>query len=124
MTWTREHDRTLAEKCERLKVRRWDELPIAQRDYDYCPDELFIGASTHDRLPHYNTDPAAEKRAAEAWRLQETGRHYKTASPKIYTLGKRTITNPASAACLQNEFYVKGTGKHLYEALYEAVRDE
>lgn len=120
MTWTREHDRILAERIEGLKVRRWDELPIAQQHYDYCPEELFIGDSIHDKMAHYNLDPAACLRAAEAWRLQKPGRSYEFRSAVDDSFGYR----PASAACFSGPAQIAGTGEHLHEALYEAVKDE
>ena len=115
MTWTREHDRILAEKCEGFKVRRWDELPIAQQHYDYCPDNLFIGESIHSRLANYNTDIAACIRAAEGWRLQKPDREYRTRS--------KHNDEPALAQLFEQGIYVTSQrGDHaLAECLYEAV---
>ena len=121
MTWTREHDRILAEKCEGFKVRRWDELPIAQQHYDYCPDELFIGESIHDRLPHYLTDIAACIRAAEGWVMQNDGRYYLLMSD---CYSNKKIWRPRSAELhdrISREVWKATT---LHEALYEAVTHE
>ncbi len=124
MTWNRECDRILAEKCERLTVEAYI-VPAGFTEY---------GVRLHDRplrhsreldrfesIPHYNTDIAACIRAAEGWRLQKPGRSYNTSSAKTYTIGKQTVNNPAHSACLEDSLYIAGCGEHLHEALYEAV---
>jgi len=55
MTWTRAHDAWLARECEGLDV--W----VNAGDGAICEYQ-------DDSIPHYNTDPAACIRAAEAWK--------------------------------------------------------
>jgi len=66
MTWTREHDRILAEKCE-----GWTHVEggsqTAMRD----------GACVFRFLPSYHQDLVAVVRAAEAWRKQRDGRYWR-----------------------------------------------
>lgn len=108
--WTREHDRILAEKCEnrRTTIIYPDGVVIVNDDGTFSP------------MDAYNTDPAAEKRAAEAWRLQKPGRSYEIRSAVNDWFGCR----PASTACFSRPAQIAGTGEHLHEAIYEAVKDE
>ena len=65
MTWTREHDRILAARCENLRIMDPTHVEHRERGGE---------AGWHDRVPldHYDTDIAACIRAAEAWRKQDS----------------------------------------------------
>ncbi len=124
MTWTRECDRILAERCEGRTVYQgnanWPEGGFAGMDSNPC--DLYWVRSEPDGIgqcpvavPHYNTDIAAEKRAAEAWRVQKPRRSY-----VIYS---QTGGHPPVVFLIEAGETI-GRAEHLHEALYEAVRDE
>lgn len=109
MTWTREHDKVLAERCCGLEVDG-DQVVIRSLD---------TGEGWHTTcrypLPRYNFDAGACGVAAEAWRKQKLGRSY-----VIYS---QTGVHPPVVFMIQTVETV-GRAETLHEALYEAVKDE
>ena len=116
--WTRAKDAWIARECEGLEVT-WIE--------DWGPEgsEPHIPSTTRrdwmDRVAFYLTDPAAARRAAEAWRKMEPGRSYHADSAVDDAFGAK----PESACCRKNYHLIVGSGKGagaLAQALYCATR--
>lgn len=105
--WTRAHDAWIARECEGLEV--W----VNASDGAICDFQ-------DESIPHYITDPAAEIRAAEAWRKKEAGRSYHTDSAVDDAFGSK----PESACCRRNYHSILGTGEGpgaLAQALYRVT---
>ena len=110
MTWTREHDRIIAEKCEGLRVLAYN-------------GDLFVESVPGTWRPLYNYSaylPDAV-RAAEAWRKQKEGRYWRLQSEgETDECG----TCPQTAACVEPLGIPAGVGwgpAALAHALYQAV---
>ena len=96
--WTQEHDAVIAEKCEGFK-----------RSRAYIPSR-------------YDIDPAAQIRAAEAWRKRKPGRHYLMRSAVSDEFGERPETAALFRSSTQLAASTSGPAA-LAWALYEAVKD-
>lgn len=114
MTWTREHDKVLAERCCGLEVDG-DQVVIRSLD---------TGEGWHTTcrypLPRYNFDAGACGVAAEAWRLQKPGRRYEVVS--AYVDG--WLVDGGCASLFDGNLGCVSIMPTLHEALYEAVKDE
>jgi hypothetical protein len=78
MNWTRSRDAWIAEHCEGLQVEQFEHLH-GQSDYGVKISHMAHRhqSEAYREIPHYNTDPAACIRAAEAWRTKGEGRAVK-----------------------------------------------
>jgi len=108
--WTRAHDAHIARECEGLEISTID-----LRDG---------GLVYHDQngkwMAHYNSDPAAAIRAAEAWRKKEKGRWYKQESAWEY--GAEEASPAVAKVYVHSGENWYGTGDSaLVQALYRAT---
>lgn len=116
MTWTREHDRIIAEKCEGYTVRNFDgyrreEIDGANQRIAWLP------------IDDYSTDLPAVVRAAEAWRKQdENARSWSINSPEYRdTVMRGTVYNGRNPNWRTKHCYDEQPAAALAHALYQAV---
>ncbi len=119
--WTRAHDAHIARECEGLEVEKFEHLG-GQPDYGVKTGRMPMRhpSQAYTPIDHYNTDPAACIRAAEAWRNQKPGRSYETRSQIDEEVG----TQPANAVCFSRTTQIAGGGQGesaLAQALIRAT---
>lgn len=116
MTWTREHDRIIAEKCEGDTVRNFD---------GYRREEIDGENQRISWLPidDYSTDLDAVIRAAEAWRKgDENARNWSIVSPEYGdTVMRGFVYNGRHPDWRTQSAYSEQPAAALAHALYQAV---
>jgi hypothetical protein len=112
MTWTREHDRIIAEKCQGLRV-------VVDRHAYWVTDDRGLW----EPLPQYCAYLPHTVRAAEAWRKQdEEARSWSISSPEYGDAGMRGICyNGRPSDWRTKSAYSEQPAAALAHALYQAV---
>jgi|GEM_PF-5215036 hypothetical protein len=112
MTWSREHDRIIAEKCEGLRV-------VVDRDGYWVEGDRV----EWQPLPKYREFLPHTVRAAEAWRKQdENARSWSINSPEYGdTVMRGTAHNGRNPNWRTKHCYDEQPAAALAHALYQAV---
>jgi hypothetical protein len=111
MTWTREHDRVIAEKCEGLRVLEYNGEPLVE-----------IVPGTWRPLYNYSAYLPDTVRAAEAWRKGDIGmRTWLIESPHNYQEESHSIVQQGYSPDAVFHGYGPTPAAALAHALYQAV---
>jgi hypothetical protein len=115
MTWTREHDRVIAKRCENAKPRKERGVPKCLWGYEF-PDSGFRS------VPNYSTDLIAVIRAAEAWRSGDKGRRtWLIESPHSHDEDSHVMLQQGYSHDAVFHGYGPTPAAALAHALYQAV---